>query len=339
MLIFAAWVWFASGRILSRAHEAAPERLAQPSAAQLADAGRQARILGCANCHGRGLQGGMVFDGQPFATVRAPNLTELAPRASDQQLAAAIRQGIGHDGRALFIMPSEQYSRLSDQEVAALIAEIRRTPRSGGIVSAIRWGPIGTSRWRQGRSLISALEDYRVRQPTTPAPAGTPVTASSPTTVCAACHGPDLGGGGPDGGETAPPDLAIAGAYDLPGFRTLMRTGVPPNGRDLGLMKEVAERDFSSFNEEEVAQLHAYLRARAERVARDTRYREQYRISMPEILSECARRSQCNRNLPGGLEPRRARRAGELHKLADFGVSLRHQGRNRNASDFLQGKI
>ena len=269
LLIFAAWVWFASGRILSRAHEAAPERLAQPSAAQLADAGRQARILGCANCHGRGLQGGMVFDGQPFATVRAPNLTELAPRASDQQLAAAIRQGIGHDGRALFIMPSEQYSRLSDQEVAALIAEIRRTPRSGGIVSAIRWGPIGRFALATGqiRPVLATLEDYRVRQPYDTGP-GEAAGRRLAATVCAACHGPDLGGGGPDGGETAPPDLAIAGAYDLPGFRTLMRTGVPPNGRDLGLMKEVAERDFSSFNEEEVAQLHAYLRARAERVAR-----------------------------------------------------------------------
>jgi cytochrome c553 len=269
LLIFAAWVWFASGRILGRAHEAAPERLAQPSAAQLADAGRQARILGCANCHGRGLQGGMVFDGQPFATVRAPNLTELALRASDQQLAAAIRQGIGHDGRALFIMPSEQYSRLSDQEVAALIAEIRRTPRSGRIVSVIRWGPIGRFALATGqiRPVLATLEDYRVRQPYDTGP-GEAAGRRLAATVCAACHGPDLGGGAPAGGETAPPDLAIAGAYDLPGFRTLMRTGVPPNGRDLGLMKEVAERDFSSFNEEEVAQLHAYLRARAERVAR-----------------------------------------------------------------------
>ena len=47
-----------------------------------------------------------------------------------------------------------------------------------------------------------------------------------------------------------------------------MRTGVPPGGRDLGLMKEVAQRDFANYTDEEVAQLHAYLRARAERVAR-----------------------------------------------------------------------
>lgn len=268
-LLFAAWVWFASSRVLGRAHEAAPERLARPTAAQRADAGRQARILGCANCHGARLQGGLVFDGQPFATVRAPNLTELAGRVGDQQLARAIRQGIGHDGRALFIMPSDQYSRLSDQEVAALIAEIRRTPRSGGNVAAIQWGPIGRFALATGqlRSVMATVENFRVRQPFDTGP-GEAAGRRLAATACAACHGPDLGGGAPEGGGNPPPDLAVAGAYDLAQFRTLMRTGRPPDGRDLGLMKEVAERDFSSYRDEEVAQLHAYLRARAERVSR-----------------------------------------------------------------------
>lgn len=268
-LLFAAWVWFASWRVTTRVHEAAPERLAPPTAAQLADAGRQARIMGCAHCHGERLQGGLMFDGQPFATVWAPNLTELAPGASDQQLARAIRQGIGHDGRALFIMPSDQYSRFSDEEVAALIAEIRRTPRSSGPVSRIRWGPIGRFALAMGqiRPIMTRIEDYRIRQPFDTGPgeaAGRRLAANG----CSACHGPDLTGGAEEGGGAAPPDLAIAGAYDLAQFRTLMRTGVPPGGRDLGLMKEVATRNFSSFTDEEVAQLHAYLRARAERVSR-----------------------------------------------------------------------
>lgn len=268
-LLFAAWVWFASSRVLSRTHEAAPERLAPPSAAQLADAGRQARILGCANCHGRRLEGGLVFDGQPFATVWAPNLTELAPRVSDQQLARAIRQGIGHDGRALFIMPSDQYSRLTDQEVAAVIVAVRRAPPAGGLVSPIRWGPIGRFVLAMGqlRPVMATVEDFRVRQSYDTGP-GEAAGRRLAATACAACHGPDLTGGAAEGGGSPPPDLAVAGAYDLAQFRTLMRTGVPPGGRDLGLMKEVAQRDFANYTDEEVAQLHAYLRARAERVAR-----------------------------------------------------------------------
>ena len=121
-LIAAGWVWFASSRELSRSYAAVPERLARPSAAQLADAPRQARVLGCLSCHGAGLRGNRMFAEPGVATVWAPNLTRLAARASDQQLAQAIRQGIGFDGRPLWIMPSGLFSRLSDSEVAALIA-------------------------------------------------------------------------------------------------------------------------------------------------------------------------------------------------------------------------
>jgi len=267
LVLFAAWVWFASGRVLNGSHAAAPERLAAPSAAQLADAGRQARILGCANCHGRELEGAMMFDAQPFATVWAPNLTELAPRVSDQQLAQAIRQGIGHDGRALHIMPSSTYSRLSDQEVAAIIAAVRAAPRAGGPVSPIQWGPIGRFALATGglQPVMATLEDYRIRQPYDTGP-GEAAGRRLAATTCAGCHGPDLTGGAAEGPGNPPPDLAIVGAYDLAQFRTLMRTGIPPGGRDLGLMKEVSERDFAYYSDEEIGQLHAYLRARAQRV-------------------------------------------------------------------------
>lgn len=268
-LIFAAWVWFASGRVLSARHEGRPERLAAPSAAQTADAGRQARIQGCTHCHGAQLQGQLMFDGQPFATVWASNLSELAARASDQQIARAIRQGIGADGRALFIMPSDQYSRLSDEEVTALVAYIRATPRQGGPTAPIRWGPIGRFALAMGQMqpIMTRIEDYGIREPYDTGPgeaAGRRIAANT----CSGCHGPDLSGQpSPEGGPPAP-DLAIAGAYDLAQFRTLLRTGVPPGGRDLGLMKEVAVHDLSRLNEEEVGQLHAYLIARAERVSR-----------------------------------------------------------------------
>jgi hypothetical protein len=60
----------------------------------------------------------------------------------------------------------------------------------------------------------------------------------------------------------------LVGSYDAAQFTRLMRTGRPPNGRDLGLMREIAEKDTRLLTDEELAQLYAYLRARAERVAR-----------------------------------------------------------------------
>ena len=64
------------------------------------------------------------------------------------------------------------------------------------------------------------------------------------------------------------PDLTIAGAYDASAFTTLMRTGVPPGGRKLKLMGQIARDDFSHMTDAEIAQVYAYLQARARRLSR-----------------------------------------------------------------------
>ena len=84
-----------------------------------------------------------MFSEPKIAEVHAPNLTLIAAKANDQQLARGIRQGIGADGRPLLVMPSAQYARLGDAEVAALVAAIRELPRGGVQTPAISLGPIG----------------------------------------------------------------------------------------------------------------------------------------------------------------------------------------------------
>ncbi len=266
MLVGVAWIWFASSREMNRAHAGTPERFARAHPSQLADATRQARVLGCFSCHGEGLRGKLMFEESGVATVWAPNLTDLAARASDEQLARAIRQGIGADGRALWIMPSPQYSRLTDAEVAGLVAVIRAQPRAGQATPPVWLGPLGRFGIAAGRfrSAPVLIDEFRVRQPYDFGAAHA-AGRHLASVACAECHGADLAGGraGP-GIET--PGLVIAGAYDLAQFRTLMRTGRAPHGRDLGLMREVAEGDFSHLTDAEIEALHNYLRARAERV-------------------------------------------------------------------------
>ena len=185
---------------------------------------------------------------------------------NDQQLAAAIRQGIGHDGRALYIMPSPMYSRLSGEEVAALIAAIRRAPRAGEAVSGIQWGPIGRYALATGGipSAIEGVADFRTRQPFDTGPA-TAAGRRLAATVCSECHGADLSGGQPTP-DAGAPDLAIVGAYDLAQFTRLLRTGRPPNGRDLGLMRNVSELDLKYLTDAEIGALFAYLQARAQHI-------------------------------------------------------------------------
>jgi mono/diheme cytochrome c family protein len=65
--------------------------------------------------------------------VRPPNITPDkdtgAGNWTDDQLARAIREGIGYDGRALFpFMPYENFRYLSDEDLASVIVYLRSLP-------------------------------------------------------------------------------------------------------------------------------------------------------------------------------------------------------------------
>lgn len=256
--------YLVSHHIRGTPYEIRAERLVQPSATELADAGRQARILGCISCHGERLQGLSMVDAPPVVRLNAPNLPLLAASATDQQLAQSIRQGIGADGRALLFMPSPQYSRLADGEVAALIAYIRSLPIDPRQVAAPRFGPIGhfliaTGKFRMAPVKVAEFNERPPADMGTATARGRYLAGSR----CSDCHGRALEGREMEDGHVTP-DLAIAGAYDLDQFKTLLRTGKASGGRELPMMSDIARKDFAVMNDEEIASLHAYLRARAE---------------------------------------------------------------------------
>lgn len=265
ILIAVASLWFASNRKVNAEVTGRAERLVQPTPAALADIERRARTLGCISCHGEGLSGKTFLDDAKVARLHATNLTEVASRASDQQLARAIRQGIGIDGRALLVMPSEAYQYLTDAETAALVAYIRRLPRSGEPSPPRRLGPLARLGLATGsfRTTPVLAADYRQRT----APNLGPDTAAGwhlALTTCSGCHGGDLAGRRVSP-EMTSPDLMIAGAYDLPDFARLMRDGIAPGGKHLKTMRDVARNDSRFYTDEEIAALHAYLVARAQR--------------------------------------------------------------------------
>jgi mono/diheme cytochrome c family protein len=265
LLLAAAWLWFASNQQLNAAVPSRPERLVQPSPAAMADVERRARTLGCLSCHGEGLRGQLFMDEPMVARVYASNLTAVAARATDQQLARGIRQGIGADGRPLVIMPSEAYQHLTDEETSALVAFIRRLPRTGEPSPPRRVGPLGRLGLVTGDFQIipKTVADYRKRPAVDLGPRHA-LGRHLAQTTCAGCHGSDL-----SGRQVSPeidaPDLMMAGAYDLPAFTRLLREGVGAGGRPLTEMRRVAAADSRYYTDEEIAALHAYLVARAQR--------------------------------------------------------------------------
>ena len=258
-VIAALVVYGLSERALANAPAAKPLKLAQPTAAQLADGPHMLRVLGCQGCHGDKLEGRNFLNDPKLATVYAPNLTMLAARSTDAQLDRAIRQGIGADGRALVIMPSQSYQFLTDQESAALIAAIRAFAKNGAEQPHRSIGPLGRIGLLGGKFFTAPQLAAQYRQ--SPLPDLGPRFAGGRHFVeikCSECHGADLKGKELEPGVVSS-DLSIVGAYDLEQFKTLLRTGVPPSRKKLGLMKEVATTDFAHLTDKEIADTHAYL--------------------------------------------------------------------------------
>lgn len=267
-------VYLTSSFILRETHPLARESVrAATGPAAIAEGRRLGRLYGCQSCHGEDLRG-RVYNRAP-ALVRnyAPNLTRIAARYTDSQLAQAIRQGVRPtDGRALWGMPSATFATLSDTELANVLAFVRSVPAGGGAGGSDRPGlraRVSILRGRSGdrmgeRSAPELVAAARVQPPADMGPdyaQGRHIAA----TVCSQCHGSDLRGDPREGG----PDLAVAGAYDLDQFRRLLRTGTPIDGRQLRVMSQTAHKHLRVFTETEIAALHAYLRARAETAGPD----------------------------------------------------------------------
>ena len=66
------------------------------------------------------------FPGLVFAPNITPDPETGAGNWTDDQLARAIREGVGHDGRALFpFMPYQDFRFYSDEDLASIIVYLR----------------------------------------------------------------------------------------------------------------------------------------------------------------------------------------------------------------------
>jgi cytochrome c553 len=229
--------------------------------------GRKIAILeGCHNCHGDQFEGKLFHDEPAIVRAWAPNLRLAAATQSDAELDGAIRHGVAADGRRLWIMPSEAFAQLTDQETSDLVAYLRSFKAAGARQPALQVGPVGRIGLLIGK--FKSAPQMVAEAGAVPVDAGPRHAAGrSLSRACVECHGEDLKGGR----ATGAPDLTIAASYDRQDFERLMRTGIAAGERKVGLMTEVAPVRFNVLSSKEIGELHEYLKARAARefAARD----------------------------------------------------------------------
>lgn len=259
-----AWVYLASEAHLKSF--ARPPTFTAPipgNAESIARGGHLARTRGCHDCHGDRLQGQVMWE---FAV--APNLSAYTREHAAAVFEAALRHGIGANGEALYSMPSYNFLRLRDADVADLYAYLRSQPVESVDLPEPRlpW----EIRWQIARGNDNAIAGFLalvppLRRAADPDPRIARGEYIAMTT-CNECHGFGLRADSPFPDESAP-DLIVVAGYDEATFTHLMRTGKAIGDRELPMMSGVARDRFAHFTDQEVGDLYVFLSDLAARAA------------------------------------------------------------------------
>ena len=229
----------------------------EPSPSLVAEGERVFHTVGCWGCHHDA--GNVLFEAPQVGRLIAPNIARRAADYSDDALVRLIRKGVKHDGTTAIVMPTSELGRLADQDVAAIVSYVRSlAPRPDEVSVSTQWGPLGYIALATGKVDLSAAVAPDVAPPVT-----RPMDNEGEYLVggiCRGCHQLDTPYDNGFGMKT-PPLRAMAKAYSLDEFRTLMKTGEGSGGRDLGVMTNIARTGFSYFSDSEVEAIHRYLTA------------------------------------------------------------------------------
>lgn len=265
-----------------RKFEATPERLARGK--YLSET-----VSGCMDCHSDrdwtqheapmkpGREGAgqfidlKVLPGKVYAPNLTPDPENGAGRWTDDQLARAIREGIGHDGRALFpFMPYQNFRHFSDEDLASIIVYLRS-------LSPVRLAQPPIQLEFPVNYLIRSVPET-LTAPVPPPDLSTPVKRGewlATVANCSDCHTPQdahglplenlrYGGGfvleGPWGRAASAnltPDASGISYYDETLFVQAMRTGYV---RTRKLSQIMPWHEFRHMTGEDLSALFAYLK-------------------------------------------------------------------------------
>ncbi|MDM0111792.1 c-type cytochrome [Variovorax sp. J22R133] len=229
---------------------------------------------GCVDCHGAQGNGKMFLDDGKGMRIAGPNISPGAGSVvagyTPQDWDRAIRHGVNPKGRALMIMPSEDYNRLTNDDFASLVAYIRQMPPASGGGPVLDF-PLPVRAF-YGFGVIKDAADKidHALPPQQPVVAGATVEHGAyVANMCLGCHGAKLTGGKIPGGppewpaaaNLTPGDGSAMPRYpDAQAFATLFKTGKRPDGSAVQVMPFGS---LSQMNDTDVRALYLYLKSLA----------------------------------------------------------------------------
>jgi mono/diheme cytochrome c family protein len=225
---------------------------------------------GCTDCHGANGGGATFVDDGKGVKLAGPNLTAGNPRMAAYKAVdwvRSIRHGVGTDRRALLVMPSEDYSRFTDDDLASVVAYIRQlAPQPGRENGVIELPLPGRVMYGLGQIPEAVTKIDHNLPPARPVAEGVTVEHGRYVAqMCAGCHGERLLGGKIPG---APPDWPPAARLaqgegsvmprykDAETFMAMMRSGKRP---DASAVRVMPFNSLKAMSDTDLRALHLYL--------------------------------------------------------------------------------
>ncbi len=243
---------------------------AATDAAQIAHGRYLFSTRGCADCHGSNGAGREVIRSQDML-VRSPNITAGANSAtggySSVDWVRTIRHGVKPDGTPVMIMPSEDFNRMPDADVAAIVGYIRTLEPAPGLPALVRL-PLRVKVMyafgivRDAAELIDHSMPPAKAVPAAVSLANGAYIANS----CVSCHGPGFSGGRIPGAPNewpAPANLTPGSGsamvrYPTPElFMAMLRSGRRPDGS--AVSRVMPFDSLKQMSDIDVRALHAFL--------------------------------------------------------------------------------
>ncbi|MDM0027697.1 c-type cytochrome [Variovorax saccharolyticus] len=227
---------------------------------------------GCVDCHGAHGGGAMFLDDGKGMRIAGPNISPGPGSVVAGYTAAdwerAIRHGVNPAGRALMVMPSEDYNRLTDDDLAALVAHLRHMPPAKGGGPVVELPLPVRAFYGFGLMQDAAAKIDHARPPEEPVAEGVTLKHGAyVANMCLGCHGAKLNGGKIPGGPPDWPSAAnltpgegtgMARYADAEAFLKLFKSGTRPDGTPVQVMPFGSLREMSDTD---VRALHLYLKS------------------------------------------------------------------------------
>ena len=226
---------------------------------------------GCAECHGSDGRGVQFIDKPPMH-VKSPNITAgpggVVSGYNEGDWVRAIRHGVAPNGHALFLMPSEDYNRMSDPDFAALVAYVRSLRPVQGAPADIRLPFIVKALY--GIGVIKDASEKIDHRRGPPAPIFASINlayGSYVAEMCKGCHRETFEGGPiagappewPPAANLNPGSSAMARYDNADKFIAMMRTGTRPDGSKVN--DAMPFMSLRNMNDTDLQALYLYLRS------------------------------------------------------------------------------